>query len=438
MKKIIVVILIALSAMTLSSYLIGSKAETHIQSLFSKINKNPYFSVEIIDYNRGLFRSEMKFSLNFTLPTNTGLSQSSGLIIDQTLFHGPLLWRTKTIGFGMMDSTASITLPDEIMKQLENNDSINEETFQLTTRTQFDGSTITYLSTSNIVVNEENILINIKPSVLDFSYSESGHMVSHFNWQGMEITSMNKTSFAIGKTEFNLNQQIIRGDLFSTSAIATGSFDTLFESISINPSSTPIAIELSNFYVKAVSDVNDNLMGVNTVFKIAKIEAMNMKFTDFVFDYSMLNFDIDVLQRFSDTMAGIQSNNPANPELIFSEFSNALQPLIPDFLESEPKLTINQLGLTSSEGTLSTRLDLFINNRLYDKDDLNSLIPALEVHASGEAPQTFFDQFGLKPIVNSYLEQKMLIRSGSLLKFKADYINQKLLINDRVIPLTAQ
>jgi len=437
MKKFIGITLILIITYVISTFVIGSKAETHVRSLLDKINQNPTISITMSDFEKGLFSSTAKFEFKLEMPMSPDINDLPTLTFTETMYHGPILWRTSGFGLGLMDTSAKLVLSDEIKEAIAKVKSINKDTLSMTSRTTFDGSTTSYIDIAEITIDDDNVTINIHPTEADFYYSLDGHITGNFNWQGLDVVEQGSNAVSMGNVNITLDQRLIRGDLFSANSIFSGSFESTVEKIIVTPKAAPTSVDLSNFIMKGDTTVRDNLMDVDMIFSIDSIKAMNMEFTQFINDISLLSLNIDALEQMNENIMKAQQNTDIPPELAGLALLDSMSTSLPLFIETDPILKINKLGVTTDEGEISTQMEISIDKDLYKADDPNTLMMAVEVHASGEGPEAFFTKLGLAGPIDMYVQQNMLIKEDGLVKFTFDFVKGETLVNGAPLALEA-
>ena len=139
MKKIIIILGVLFGILAIAPFFIGSQAETKIRELTEKANQNPSFNVEISEYNRGWFSSESKMVLRPSGPAMQ-LQQDFELVFTQRLQHGPILWTTNGLGFGLADISYGIELSEEVKAEMDKIEGLSSDSMTAVSRMAFDGS----------------------------------------------------------------------------------------------------------------------------------------------------------------------------------------------------------------------------------------------------------------------------------------------------------
>ena len=425
MKKLIIITPL-LILLLIPPYFFGSQAERHFKKLIELANQHSAYSVKIIDYDRGWFSTIAKVEFKLSLDSNPDLMNFPSLIFMQQMQHGPLLYKTQSLGLGLMDSTVTLLLPEAWQQAIDEQQSIDQKTLQLTSRTSFDESTWSYLKMTAINFKDDKHAINIKPADASLYYDLSGHVTGNLDWQGLEVTEAGNKRLDIGPLNTAIDQQLVRGQLFAANSIFSGSFDTSITSIAIPAEASMPATQLTNLSFKTSTEVRDQLLDVKIVFAIAELKAMQLEFTHLIQDISILNLNITVLQEFAELMTQSQQNTQLDPLPL-------MQLLLPKMLSSEPLLKINKFGLNTTDGPIDTRLDLRINADLYNIDKPDSLLQAIEVDASGYGPEAFFRSLGLAGPIDHFVQQNMLTREPPLIKFNFTFINGQALLNGQTL-----
>ncbi|MCP4412334.1 MAG: YdgA family protein [Gammaproteobacteria bacterium] len=433
MKKLLIIVAVA-AALAISPYFVGSKSEAHIKKILALTNENPTINITIIDYKKGWISTTATFEMEFTMQLDPDMKDFPRLRFIEEMKHGPLLWQTEGIGFGLIDTVSTIVLPEEWQAEINKIEAINEETLQMTSRTDFDGTTRSHFNLKTINISEDNNSITIKPATATFTYNMSGHMFGSFMWQGLQFSEQGKDIFKAGKLEAKFDSNVISGNMFSGNAISSGTFDAVIENMIFTGATPAQAVELSNFRIKGESDVHQELIDINVLYEVEKIAVMAQKFSELQFDMSILNLDIEALQDLNELIIQSQQQLQQDPQAQSSAFMANMQSVVPKLLTKDPQFKINNLGFNTDYGKITSQLNMRINPDLFSQDDLQTLVTAIDLDASGSGPEAFFNALGLATMIEPLVEQKMLIREDGLLKFNLTFIQGVPLINGNPMP----
>jgi len=432
MKKLLSILIVIVLA-AVSPYIVGSKAETHIKKILELSKQNPSYSIEIVEYNKGWFSTTASFDLTIAMPIDPKSKKIPKIRIIEEMKHGPLLWNTEGIGFGLIDSSSTIQLPTEWQAELDSN---TEGSVQINSRTAFNGSTKTYFSMQAISIKDDMATVNIHPAMITVLYTMDGQIKGQIDWDGMEVSEQGNAIITMGALNANFVQHLVAGEMFAADAMFSGTFDSSIEQIAITQQVNQQTVDLNNITMTSTSDVHEDMMDADMVFNIAKISAMGQQLNDFNFDMSMKNFDIQALQDLNRMMVQSQAQLQQNPEAFQEQFINSLiQEVLPKLINKGPLITINNFGVTTSEGTIVSEMNLAVNSSLYEVANPGSLFLALEIDSNGSAPEAFLVKQGLAQMIEPMVQQKMLTREAENLNFQFTMRNGQPLINGMPMPM---
>jgi len=425
MKKIL--ILVAGILLLSAPFFVGSTAETRIDELLEKYNVNPSIQITKLSYDKGWFSSTAKYQVEVVMADDQNLPDMPNFKISQALFHGPVLWKHNGLGFGLMDSTETIDLPDDWKKI--------QDAFLISSRVAFDGSFDSIITLDSIDIDELGIKVSLMPASGQVQVSKTGHIKVNFDWQGLKAEKLNAGSLEIVGIHLNADQQLIKGELYSPTALYTGNFISTVETVSLIAAAPGASADLSNIEITADSQAREDVIDVNVAFKIAEINAVNQKITHFIYDLSMLNLDIDAMMEFNTLMVDSQQNLQNNPAQALTELYTKAQAILPKLLAKDPELRINNLGFTVEEGTITSEMTLVIDKDKFQIENPDSIIGAVKVDSTGQAPEAFFVKFGLGPSIDAFVQQQLLTRDGANVGFEFKMVDGKTLLNGNEIPL---
>ena len=437
MKKLLIIVAAA-AVLALPPYFVGSKAEAHIKKILELTNENPSININIIDYDKGWFSTKATFELELTMQLDPDMKEFPKLRIVEEMSHGPLLWQTEGFGLGLIDTVSTIILPEEWQAEINKIDAIKEDTLMMTSRTDFDGTTRSLFNLKAISIAEDNQSFTIEPVTATFSYDMTGHMFGSVLWQGMHLSEQGKETVKIGKLEAEFDSQVITGNMFAGNAISSGTFDSVVEKVAFTGATPAQAATLSNIRIKGESDIHQDLMDIHLLYAIEKVAVMAQEFRDLQLDMSILNLDIKAMQELNELIAKSQQQASQDPQAQAAVLMASMQSILPKLLTKDPRLKINNLGLTTDHGKITSQLNMKINPELVNLDNPQSIVAAIEADANGSGPEAFFNAQGLAAMIDPLVQQKMLIREDDQLKFNLTFIKGVPLINGNPMPLGAQ
>jgi uncharacterized protein YdgA (DUF945 family) len=431
MKKILILTAIVIGLLSVP-YFVGSTAEAHIDKMLANFNQNPNFKVTKISYNKGWFSSTASYELELVV---MGDSQMADPLIpnmpkfqmSQTLFHGPVLWKHDGLAFGLIDSVETIELPDD-WQQIK-------DALLLSSRISFDGSIDASVVLDSVEINEQGMNINIMPAIGGYTLSKDGHVTASFDWEGMKAAEQNKGGLELSAFHFETDQKLVKGEMFSPTAIFSGKFISTVDNVSIISEIPGASATLSKIAIKADSEIQDDIMNVNFTFNIAEINAANQILTNVESDLSMLNFDIEAMQEFNKLMMDYQTAMQLNPADSMDKLAENLQSILPMLLAKNPVLKINNLGFTVDEGDVVSELTMSIDKDKFQTENIDSLIGAIKMDSTGSAPSALLVKYGLGPTIDAFVEQQFLTRKDATVGYEFKMLNGETIVNGNPIPL---
>ncbi|WP_444995038.1 YdgA family protein [Aliikangiella sp. IMCC44359] len=429
MKKLIILI-IATAILLIPPYFIGSKVETILRDQIKKSNVNPSYQIEITDYQKGWFSSSAKMTIALKLPSNiSNTPEPVHITVNQNMQHGPLLWKVDGIGIGLVDAIIDFELPKELQSELDKIEELNKDTISITSRTNFDLSTKTKLALKPFTINKEGAVISVKEGTGSFEYDMSGRIAGDSTWQGMSVKDGAEKSFEFGKVTFDIDQQLVIGEMFSPDAIYAGDFNTNITSIALNTNNPAENFSLQNLNLLAKSDVNKEIANIKVVVNMKTLESFQQEFKDLVYDLSFENLDTQVLRKINQALVESQEN--ADPMQSMAK----VQGLLPQLIAKNPIIKINKLGVITKDGEIDSDLELAFDQEVYDPNNPMSMMLAIDAQAKGHAPEAFFTGFGLSQQIEQMIQQKILVRDNNNLTFNFTFKSGQALLNGAPIPL---
>lgn len=427
MKKIIITLAIIAAVLGVGPYIIGSQAEETIRDIYAKANKNPYVNYQITEYNRGWFTSDAKTTMTISGQAMQ-LPNDFNLIVTQKMQHGPVLWQADGLGLGLADSDYGMELPADLVSSLKKVEGLDENVLSMVSRMGFDGSSISIIKLNPFNIKKDNQLVAVRKGEFIAEVDMAGEIVMQGDWFGMSVKENEKDIVDIGKLSIDMQQSLIRGELFDINALFAGDFEMVLDAINVNGKTPAETMSLATIEIKADTKAHDELMDFNFFMGAKKIAAMGQEFTEIGQDFSLLNMDQDSMQILNNLAVQGQA---ADPTKMISD----LQGLLPKLIDSGFMLKINRIGMQTAQGEINTSADIVINKDLYDANNPMSVLAALEANAQGFAPEAFFTQLGMQPNIDMLLQQNALVRDNGKLTFTAQFKGGQATLNGSAVPL---
>ena len=431
MKKFIIALVILAFVVLIPPYYIGSEAESMIRDQLAKTNQAGTMTVNLKSYSKGWFGSQATF--DFVIPVVDDNSQTEDIefTLIQTMQHGPLLWNSGGLGFGLIDSKIDFELPEDMKADIDKLTTIDKNTLTITGRTDFDASSKVDIDLKPFVIEEEDATIQVNAGKGSYSYTMEGKVDGQMSWSGLQVKGKDGKKVNISDMTMKMDSQLISGDIYSPAALFGGEFTMSLAQIELVTGNPLEDFKMSELSADVNTDVQPDLTQIKSKLVVKSVNAMAQDFTDIIYDFSIENIDTQVLKEFNSLVAQAQVNQPADPTIM----QNKLQAMLPKLVEKKPEIKINQLGMKTPQGEIATNMMVKVNQDLYDANNPMSMIMALDAKAIGQGPEAFFTGLGMGPMIDQLVSQNMLVRNQELLSFEFVYQQGQALMNGSPMPL---
>jgi len=429
MKKLLI-LLVILAALLATPYFVGSQAEGKMRDVYAELNKMPTYEVTVSEYNRGWFSSSAKVRFAIKIPQTAQTIPDFGLTVTQQMQHGPFLWHSQGFGVGLVDIDFGIELDDAMQAELDKVDALSKDNIRATSRVAFGGSMSSQFEITPFVIDKESVNIAIHQAQVTSSLDSDNHILGQGEWDGMSVSDKGVKVFELGKTRFSMDQKLASGELLSPDAIFVGDFSMNMDRINVLAETPQQNFQMNEISLIATSDINDDLANINIVMGAKEMSVIQQQFSDLVYDVSIEKLDVATLQEFNRLMA---ENQGADPMVMAAQF----QSVLPKLIEKGPMLKINQIGVNTSEGKITSDMQLTFDNQVYDANNPMTMMLALDAKAKGNAPEAFFTNLGMGANIEQMVQQNFLVRDNDLLKFDFTFKGGQALLNGNPIPLGA-
>jgi len=425
MKKIIIALLILIAVLAIPPFFIGSQAESKVREMYTTASEYPNIKFEITEYNRGWFSSDVKIKLLLDV-AGAPQSDEDTLIITQRMQHGPLLWKTDGLGIGLADIRYGVEFPREIQAEMDKIDGLKGDSVSVVSRLSFDGSSTSSMNIAPFAINKDNHQVNIKAGAFNAVVSMSGKIIASGNWEGMQVKENSRTLVDIDTLSMSVDQLLVDGEMFTQTALFEGDSSVGIKHLDINGYSPAETFKISEISFKSATKFKQELANIGFVLSAKKINAVGQEFTDLTYDLSLENINKDTVLAMNNLM--LENGGP-------DELMETYQDLLPELVKKNPTVKLNKMGVTTSVGEINTNALITVNGEAYDEANLMGLIAGIDASASGYAPASFFDNFGMRSDIEMMVQENMLVRENEQIKFDVSFKNGQLMLNGNPMPM---
>ncbi|REL36699.1 DUF945 domain-containing protein [Thalassotalea euphylliae] len=426
MKKATIGAAIAITGCLILPNFVGNSFQTYHQNTIASIEKNPAIAVKDYQFTRDWFSGEAVTTLS--IATQAPEMPTVDLVLTESLTFGPVNITTSGLQLSLVKSKASFDIPlfaaqPQIVEQLNQNIKISSVLSWL-------GNYSTRLETLAFDIDEVDQSVNIRPSLGEFTLS-GDTLTGEYIWQGLSIKGQGKALEVLPLT-FKLDQTLIAGDMYSGDAVSIGDFSVSVERFSFDNKANGQSVAINNMYIEGNTSEHDDLLDLTLTYGADEITAMDKKVTESNLVVAIRNLDIKAIQALNRAS---QSFN-GDPQSVATQ--QALASLIPTamaMLDHSPEIAIEEFSVVTEHGKLASKAKLDINKDLVDINNPMSVIAAMNLEADGAGPEAFFQQLGLSPMIDGYVQQGLITKDEGKLSFTASFAQGQLKINDKVMPL---
>ncbi|WNC72236.1 YdgA family protein [Thalassotalea psychrophila] len=418
------------SGLLVAPYFAGKLAQTEMENMLAKMQNLPNATVSIENYHRGWFSStaDIVATISQDLPEQVEPLQIT-LTSKQILQHGPILWQSNGLGFGLVDIDYNFDIAHNQNDTLEFNHTFSKDKLDSYVRIGFTGTMTSSMNLQAFQVSTEQGTFDIHAMNIDSSMTKDGQLQFSGDWQGLDFSEFDDKVLSIGKMQFSADQQVVRGDLLSYNALTVGDSNFTLASLDILGPIESEKISMKDLNVISTSHEKDGLMYADADITVANINAVGQEFKDFSYLVSFNKLDLDVYQEFQNVL--VSNNAQQDPNHMIMQ----IQALLPKLLAAGPELKIKKLGMQTEQGEIASQLNIEFDQDLLDANNPMTIIMALKADANGKAPVEFFNAIGMQQNIEALIMQNMLVADEAEVKFDFTFANGQALINGMPIPL---
>lgn len=436
MKKRILGLGVIVAASLIAPKIIGSFVESEYKEIVEKLAKNPSINAIEGKFERSWFSavSTIKFSVLNALESNG----KSEIILQDNINFGPVIISGSGISFNLAMSSSELSFGTPLLKSTELAELLQsfKDKLAITSKLTYALSYKTHIHIDEIQKEEDGEQLLIGAVNGDFILNKDKTASVNLKWNGIKFTGddlLIDFESLIVKSE----QALVSGDFYEGTALSIGSGSILLPKLTVK---TPDETELFAFEaleVDVVSSLKDDLIDFSMGYHIDKLSGQGESAENVNLDFEFRNLDVQAITELNKYLVDISSqiNNSQVNESFSEEQIAELTKIGNQLLTKDPQINITDLSLTVPEGTIQSDIQTSIDSTLFTPKNPLSIILALKADAKGKAPSQFFERLGLKPFVDLYVNQGLVLENNSELSFNASFDAGKLLVNGNVIPL---
>lgn len=426
MKKLLIVLLVIIAIVTVSPTFIGSIVADKRQSIISQLNETKGIEVSSKSYSAHWFGAQSSLEISLQL-AQEGLGNIT-IVVDEQLSFGPVIITDDDWYLALGHSDISFNSPsglvdDEIMTF------INEKV-HFSAMLTFDDNVVAHIKTDEVSFADGDTQFIAQPSAGQFSLINKKDFVGELNWGGFELKSTDGR-FVIGPVLMDTQQSIVSGNYLEGTAILSGDAKFLVDNINFSDITGSEVFTLQKLLFTTSVKIEDDLLVLSLACGAEEMVTAGQTFKQPNLDIVLADIDVNALQALNILLASLPTNIDEQP--MSAEVSKAIAELADKFLAKDPSLKITDLSLVAEQGKIISNFNLQIDKTRFDSKNLMSVMSALNADATGNAPADFFTQFGVTPMINTFVEQGYLIEKDKVLSFAAKYSQAQLQVNGKAI-----
>jgi uncharacterized protein YdgA (DUF945 family) len=347
MKKLIIFVIIIV-AIAAAPWYVGLKAQLELESQIDKFANYPGYSVELLEYNRGLLSSTGKLKIAYSIadvPQNDAMEQkfisvlNDGIVLKLNVTHGPLLTKPE---FGPGLSYTEVTLDDsqEFVLEAEKLFAV-EDLVRGYALLDLSGTGTGALSMPVLAFEEEDSKFSFGGMHMDYELADYGKKQKTIGT--IEALSFSSETLQVRTSPIALEGEGEMGD----SIFGTGRFSASLASLNIIGEHTAL---VENLQLAAdVRSPTSGMMDIDYKIALGKFSGSSMPYvlTDSVFDVTLKNLKESAIEKFSRLSVDADFSSPEAMEAHQQKMDVATS----EFLSGSPELHLNNIAFKLDENT---------------------------------------------------------------------------------------
>ncbi|MGJ8691106.1 MAG: DUF945 family protein [Thalassotalea sp.] len=427
MKKIGIAAVVVVAGACIAPAFIGSMVEAKYQESIDQMLEHP--SIEIVEsqFTKTWFSgtSIIKLKLRGDLAE---LEQFEFVVKDDIQF-GPVIWGDNGLSFNLATSTSTITFDEGLISE-EFVQVLNEK-LAINSKITYGLDYVTSVSLGEISKEQDGNTFRIGALNGEFAISNDKFVVGQVDWQGADFKGP-KANVLVSSASMTFDQELVSGDLYSGNAVMVGKGALMVSQIVAKTPTDEEIFSLTDLAIAGESSVENNLLDLTLNYGAKEIKAEQQVFNNANLNIIFKKLDAEILAELNTLFAKMPQDGDQQAVALHTQ---KIAMVATKLLVNNPEISVSDLSVETSAGKIKSDMLVSIDNQLYDPANPMSLLGALKADAKGNAPEPFFEQFGLKPMLDMYVEQGLLVRENTDLSFKVQFEQGKLTVNGQIMPL---
>lgn len=404
MKKIAGLVVILAALVLGGYYIMGVVTERTIKNDIAIINQSNGLFAEIVEYKRGWFCSTASLNWRLNVPQKliktangqpeTQPAQEYQLQMPLKVSHGPIIFSSAGIKFGLGFAQTDLNLPAIYIEQF------NNLFTSASTKPKLDLSLfVNYFNTSEINMDVPHFTLIAKQNN------------AKFDWKGMKSSMIANSSlekidgdFTVAGINFskdNMSADVgeVSGEykLHKTKAsLYLGDARMVFPSLIVKDGANKI-FELNDFDLYSSSNIENGLFHSHLKASLQKIDAQNKLYGPGSLEVTIRNLDAEVLARVNDQANKAQQGS----DLEKQQALIAILPELPKLFSRGAEFEISEMNFALPEGTVEGNVMVIL-----PKGDINNpfeLMQKIQGDGKLKMPAAV-----LKQIISQSIKQKII------------------------------
>ena len=427
MKKLVITIILLITAALLAPKFIGSVVETEHQSGVDKLNENTAITIGSTTFTRDWFSGKAITEMTFHLQDEE--IENITIVVEENLLFGPVMFTDGGVEFALSFSQADINFKELFLDE-EIETFINNK-IHLSALFTFSKQIVSKILIDEVSKEIDGNKVASAKAIGQFTLENKNRIYGDFHWGGLKATT-SEESFTIEKVQLSLDQTLITGDYYQGNAISTGDFDFSLASVKTKDATGMMVFALDNMLIDATSAVNNDLMTITMKYSADKVVSTGQELENANLDVVLNGLNINVMQEINALMSELSTDgdimvNPENME--------KLSTLTAKLLVDDPVVEIKDFSVETPEGKIESSMQVNVDKALFDTTNIMSIIAAIKADANGKAPMPFFTKLGLGSMVDMYIEQGLVVLKEEEISFNLNLAQGQLKVNGQVIPM---